>query len=238
MNELRTLLLSTFIVLLCHQSFGESPKKRTLRGKVVKTNKELLLPEELGTVIEKAYLQDLRKADPIRYKPLKDIEILSKLKRKSLDVSLKLENLDRGALNNDVEFSVFSDGGVIDLYPYPSKIISGRFLVKFNVHFPESMLNDDKNLRDKVRVYFISNSRIRTIGRKSVGSGCNKFSDMTGYFKSKVYKKGIMVDTFNDMHVSTLAGTFYFMFSHGDELMITAVSFIDSKKMDYQCRKI
>ncbi len=118
----------------------------------------------------------------------------------------------------------------VDLANY-IKLDKGTFILTFK---PDLEIKPEQ-----MKVYFISRSKIRkSIVGQSLGSGCNKFYDVTDYFRNIILKEGIEINVTEGRHISLLGGHFIFLASQeGAIRALTQITFIDSVHPQYLCNE-
>lgn len=146
-------------------------------------------------------------------------------KLSSLKVTLQEKNF--GVLKKpSTVFSLARGGNVFDMQDLVG-VNRGTFYIKFDL---SEELNDPG-----LKVYFISNSKKRRMGDEIIGSGCGRYFDLTKNFNSKFVKTPFPVNTTKERHLSTLGGTFLFVVKKEDQILLSQVTFTDSKMSHLLC---
>ena len=118
-------------------------------------------------------------------------------------------------------------GGEIDLKDYV-QLKNGSFY--FVVEFMPEVEKLDR------RVFFLSNSPQRKIGKETLGAGCENYYDVSKAFADAVKGDGFLINTRDGRHVSALGGTYFFAASHEGQLHLAALTIKDSNYKKLSCR--
>ncbi|MEZ4873818.1 MAG: hypothetical protein R2827_16580 [Bdellovibrionales bacterium] len=203
-------------------------------GKIFQSNKNIELPQEVISYIEAKYLEDVKRQDEVRAGSMSDAELIVKFRRQILDVSVLFKNIN-DFFEKPIFFDLNQGGGGIDLHQYLGTKPPGKFNLRIIAKKPEDVPSLEE-FQKHFRVIFISNSKKRDGGSVPWGVGCDKFLDITGYFKSSIMnEKGIILSTVDDQHVSALAGRFLIFYTQQNDVFMSLVSFYDRSKPDLQC---
>ena len=104
---------------------------------------------------------------------------------------------------------------------------NGSFYVVFKQEF-----QDEKH---ESKIYFVSNSRKRSIDGKVYGAGCKSFLDVSHFFHQASKSEGFLVNTTRNRHIAVLNGTFVFVLERDGLQYLSQITFIDSKHLELQC---
>lgn len=88
-----------------------------------------------------------------------------------------------------------------------------------------------------VRVYFLSNSEQRKLGKETYGAGCDHYYDISSAFKSMMSKEGFLINTTDQRHISALGGTYFFVIDDGQKLHLARLTVKDSRYPLLQCKR-
>lgn len=148
---------------------------------------------------------------------------------KTLPISVSLTSEKKGVLkdqNTLVQMAGF--GGDFELSEFVGDNVRGFFNLKLNFDI-------DKDQVKKIKVFYLSASKKRRIFGETVGNGCDLFMDLTDYFQSNVFSKGLKLHSGQARHVSTLAGKYYFVLQEANSVNISQLTIKDSKKAEFEC---
>ena len=96
----------------------------------------------------------------------------------------------------------------------------------------DSGLNADLG---SLKVYFLSNSKRRSVAGEGFGSGCGKYMDVTKFFKKVLNRTSLKLNATEARYISVIAGTFYFILIKDDVLHMGSTSFEDTRYPDLHC---
>jgi hypothetical protein len=182
-------------------------------------------PRELIKEIEKWYVDSERQRDPQRAGT--DLEVLGTLKRKLMDLEVRLRPKSGEALEQGKRFRLPTGGGTIDLGDYV-KGDKGGFWVKMAIGKPiEGMTG--------LRVFYVSEARRRSVRGEDVGAGCGKLAEMTTWFNGAHHKRDLDVYMADQRFVSVLAGTWLFVALAKSEMLLGSITFTDSRYPHLLC---
>ncbi len=135
---------------------------------------------------------------------------------------------NKGVLKgHNVALSFAAGGGELDLHDFVQPL-RGSFFVAFE--FLPAIPNAD------TKVFFLSNSVVRKLGSDTVGSGCDKYFDLTKTIASAMKKNGFLVNTSDQRHVSALVGTYVFVSTYDGKLHLASLTIHDEEHRALQCR--
>jgi hypothetical protein len=218
-GNFRFLILTSFLMLI---AIGCEKKTKTWKDyEVTRVDRTRPLADEAETKIPRSLWEKIQ-GFVEKKKETGEIPIVFK------PVSVYLLEKNQGILRNgSVVVEIGQAGGEIDLSDFV-QARNGSFF--FVVDFvPEFELANR-------RVYFLSNSIERTKGTDALGTGCNSYFDVTSAFNQALKSEGFLVNTFENRHVSALAGTYFFTAVHDGNLYIGSFSIKDSTRPELQCR--
>ncbi len=230
---IKTLIIVSIFIIT---SYGVCSSAKPIEGKIFESYKNLSLPKSMIKTIETLYLESFKTKDTVRVREQSDAEILVKLKRKSLKTTIRFVPVDKAPLSDPIRFNLPLGGGVIQLGEHINSKVSGRFKVFFDISLGEKVSVDVEDFKKNMRVYFLGNSKKRYIKKIKLGSGCYSYHDVTQFFNKTVHAEGLLVDSENLSHVSTLAGQFVFVFPNLEDLHLAVIKFTDSQNRNLLCR--
>ncbi len=216
-------------------------------GRLLRSDKEVMVPMELIAHLEKLYVQAYRLQYP--KDPRKDYEISLRIPRRLIGINLELENVVGRALRANLEFSLPESGAVIDLDDtFPGRPGDVRLLWRWPIPKVEAIgLNH--------HVFFIpaykpslatANPVVRT---SSVGgptppspaasfltqSQCGKVLDLSKYYREVVWSSGLSLTSASGDFVSVLGGTFVFAYITHEIFSLTSVTFESPSNRSRRC---
>jgi hypothetical protein len=143
--------------------------------------------------------------------------------------SFYLVEKNRGIVKHgDHELVFEKGGGTLDLADFLSDQ-KGSFYVAMR-----PQLELDKN--DKLRVFYLSNSRRLNIDGEVHGGGCDKYMDVTQFFNERMKKEGVLANTTKQRHVGLLVGTYFFAVSIKGKLYLSQLTVKDSRFKKLHCQ--
>jgi hypothetical protein len=157
--------------------------------------------------------EDLLKKKP----PLDPIAITVYLIEKTPDVL--------GGQNYELNYP--PGGGLLDYRVFVPESKDGTFFIK--IKYGSEM--DAK----ETRIYYLSNAKIREVDGKPLGNGCDRYFDITHYWKKSMDGEGLMLNTKNFRHISVTAGTLFFVAPYRGKLRISHLSLKDTRHRDLLC---
>lgn len=136
---------------------------------------------------------------------------------------------NKGVLKgHNTALSFIAGGGELDLGEFVEPL-RGSFYIAFEF-LPTIEKADTK-------VFFLSNSVQRKLDGENVGSGCDKYFDLTGSFAHAMKKDGFLLNTSDQRHVSALAGTYVFASVYDGKLHLASLIIRDDAHRALQCRR-
>ncbi len=141
-------------------------------------------------------------------------------------VKVRLREKNSGVLKApEILLEFPKGGGEVDLASYLGKV-PGTFFIFFEL---------DREKEDLLKVFYVSKARKRRLNDGIWGLGCKKYLDLTGFYNREIFKHGIKVNTTRNRHASVVGGHFIFSSSNSKRLILTQVSFKDSKAPELFC---
>jgi len=235
---------SMIFFLGCHHKEAVEKIKKT-EVDLTRGDDDFVTPAALWKTLEAAY-PDLTQIAPPTEKE-------SKEEKKEEKKEPKKEDKKEGAKKTDSEeeelfkrrptvdplaFSVFlteKTAGILKEPSYELKFGRGGGSFDYRDYLPE-----DKNgtffLKVKYaeeldpkfgKIYYLSNSK--------AGSGCNKYFEVTKYWKDAMKHDGLVLNTSDFRHIDFTAGTFFFVSPFGGKLRLGHLSIKDSRHPDLLC---
>jgi hypothetical protein len=130
-----------------------------------------------------------------------------------------------GGQSYDLKYPV--GGGILDYRGFVPETKDGTFFMK--VDFAKEM--DPKEMR----VFYLSNAKIRQLGDKPLGNGCGRYFDITDYWKNAMKGEGLVLNTSGNRHISITAGTLFFVAPVMGKLRIAHLLIKDPRHRDLHC---
>ena len=143
-------------------------------------------------------------------------------------ITVRLIEKNKGILTDghaEIEFG--PGGGELDLREFLQAGKNGSFYLV--VDFAPEVEKKDR------KVYFLSNGIKRKRGSETLGAGCDAYFDVSTGFDKAMRTTGLLVNTTDGRHVSTLAGTFFFSALHQGKLQLASLTVTDSSHRSLQC---
>ena len=231
-DKLFIIFLVGTLCFACSKKFDPKNYQPVVSQMPMRSDKDVKAPTVLIDKIEKDYLLNYKKLHPDS--TLTDAQILAAIPRKylSFDVYIRPAS-NKLAFSDTIHIPFARGGGYVDF----STIVTGRvgsFYLNMLFNWQEMKLEEED--LNSMKIYFLSHSLRRQIDGESWGSGCNKFLELTHFFKKKVVKKGLLLNATEQRYLSSLAGIFYFVLIKQSELFLATVTFEDSRYKDWMCK--
>lgn len=205
-------------------------------GRVLGSIRDLKIPKPLVKQMEGEYIKSFRLYDSVRASALSESEIMLNSDRKYLIIKVEVFDEGSGALVAPTRFVMPRGGGIIDLAPLvTSKRANFRVKIQIDVDPQDQHQLDVPSL---IRAYYVSGAKVKEYPEDIYGAGCNKFMDLTQFYKNQFSKNGIEVNTTDDRYISVLAGSYFFLLAHQEILYLGAIKFINSKRKDLLCPEV
>ena len=130
-----------------------------------------------------------------------------------------------GGRNFQLQFG--KGGGELDL----QKLVADKFgSFYFVLRLPEEF----KELPSKV--FFLSNTKERTVEGEKLGAGCSKFMDVTSFFNKTLSRDGILLNTTDARHLAAVGGTFFVAVPGGGKVKLAQLTVTDGRFRSLFCR--
>lgn len=195
-------------------------------AQVAKSDKDIVIPKPLVEIIKNQFEKEASA-------PMSEAGAelsAAVIPRKYLGLKIMMTPKTAGVLAEPIRFDLPRGGAIIDFSEWISATSSGSFFLKVQVE-----AEGDPAAAEKVKVYFFSRSRKRTVDEEEMGAGCNKYMDLTQFYQKTLSRDGVRANTTDQRHLSLLAGTFYFIYSAPDALHLASLTFEDPRYPSIQC---
>ena len=196
-------------------------------GSIYKSDKDAPIPRQLVSMLEQDYINTYREEN--QDSALTDIQLRLQVPRRLLQINVFLREKTPGTLSESMRFSLPQGGASVDL---ADVVNEGKGV--FHVDFGFGDLTPEQ--KEKVRVFFVSNSKRFDVHGKTFGGGCGKFFDITSYFHKTIRVQGLELAAADFRYLGQLLGSFFFTFSEPDALFVGSASFVDSRYQDSHCQ--
>jgi hypothetical protein len=234
----------------CHRKAPEKVLRTTVD--LTRGDDDFVLPEALWKTLETAYPDLTEIAPPTTAKEEKE-EKKEEKKEKKEEAKEAKKDAKAGIVKADTEddemfkrrptvdplsFSIFltektsgvlsepsyelkfgHGGGSFDYKDYLPEDKNGTFFLK--VKYGEEM---DPKLK---KVFYLSNAKS--------GSGCNKYFEITKYWKDAMKHDGLVLNTSGFRHIDFTAGTFFFVSPAKGKLRLGHLTIKDSRHPELLC---
>lgn len=135
-------------------------------------------------------------------------------------IKVYLVEKNRGVLSGGhTEILYGPGGGELDLKDFMGAKNGSFYLA---VEFMPEVENVER------RIFHLSNSVVRTVGKETLGSGCNTYFEVSKGFEKAMQKDGLLLNSTDKRHLSALAGTLFFAANHEGKLHLAALTVKDS----------
>ena len=204
-------LLGPACVFAAESELKEVPARQSSR--------DVKLPTALVARIERDYrtfLQEQKVGDP------------EAIKRTLLNVSVELTQEKPVALHESVRIMTPLGGGVIDLEDFVTPL-RGEYRARINAALEKG------ETPENLRVFFVSHAKSRRIAGEDYGAGCNRFMEITSFFKKKMKSSGFELYTADQRDLAVLGGTFVLASFDKEALHVGGVTFTDSRYPGEMC---
>ena len=221
MARVRPIVLAMALLMLpaCRSDHSVNFDMAVIDGHAKMANRDVKVPRELIKEIEQWFIETERTRDPTRAGT--DLEVLATLKRQLLNLEVVLLPKSGGALEQGVKFKLPTGGGTIDLADYISGT-HGSFWVKM------ALGREIEGLAG-LKVFFLSESRRRTVLGEEIGSGCGRLAEMSTWFARDHSGGALDVYIADQRYVSVLAGTWLFAALAKNGLHLGTITLTDSR---------
>jgi hypothetical protein len=211
-------------------------KERFKQVNLKTQEQKLEIPSDLWDLIESMYSGE-NALRPVGEKVESKIPFYSIIKKRSkvqtplkyMDLKVRLIENNYGTLGRkDYQLNYPLGGGLLDFANYV-KVEEGSFRIEVEMGL-------DTTDAEQFRVFYWGNGKRRKIDGDVFGSGCKNVHELTGFFKTKVFVRGLAATTHRRKYVTTLAGTYVFVVKKGGALYISQLTMQDSRYGFLQCR--
>jgi hypothetical protein len=154
----------------------------------------------------------------------------SKMKMKFFPLDVYLVEKTEGILRGK-NYKVVGneEGNIVDLAQLLNTEIRGTFYLSMEFPWEE--------WPEKYKVYFVPWVRSVEVEGKTFGLGCNRFLDLTSYFKSDISGPGIALNTTDLRYLFSASGVYLIIYPGEEEMHIGHVSINDSRYDKFTCAK-
>lgn len=198
-------------------------------GPIEKTDKNIRVPRALAHVIEEEYLEAVvEKGEGHDNASELRAQLLAEVPRLFFDLRIQIADPDQRTLHHPYEFLFPKGGGLIEL----SSVLEeerGKFWLRVDLSHNEI---ENWNL---LRVFYISDSQSRTLGKEKLGAGCSKVIEISKYFRDVMMRDGVKAYVTEGRYLSLLAGTYVLLLVESKKMYLSTFSLRDSRYPDYQC---
>ncbi|MCH2532904.1 MAG: hypothetical protein MK008_00510 [Bdellovibrionales bacterium] len=225
----------TILILQLNLAFASENKSQDkfIDGKIIDSEKGIKIPKSLMNEIHDLYYQQMLSYDPVRTEASTKQEVVKQLKRKFLEVKAYLFDDVQGQLISSTRLVMPRGGGVVDLKQVLPQIEKLWFRLKIELSLKDT---DEKIISSKhFKVFFVSNQKKRNVDYKEYGMGCNKYVDITSYFKQIIANKGMVLPFADQKYISVAGGAFIFAYTQAENLYLGSLGVYDSRYADLQC---
>lgn len=207
------------ISVLLGSSCGFAAESELKEVPARQSSRDVKLPTALVARIERdyrAFLQEQKAGE------------IEAIKRTLLNVSVELTQEKTVALHESVRVLTPLGGGVIDLEDFVTPL-RGEY------HARIIATSEKGDPPANLRVFFISHAKARRIGGEDYGAGCNRFMEITSFFKKKMKSSGFELYTADQRDLAVLGGTFVLASFDKEALRVGGVTFTDSRYSGEMC---
>ncbi len=238
----------------CHRS-DSNKEMKLVEHDMSRATIDIELPTSLWDRIETVYKVTSSKAKEESKKEKKgeskgevkvegdsdDSLLLEDVSKEYVPISVRLSEKpdNKGILQaHDHQLYYGAGGGVLDLADFVENRRGSYYL---KVEFAKTKTEETNEAavkdfsKESIRVFYLSNSRRRKWGGKIVGSGCNKYYDITSFFEKSMKGNGLLLNTTDHLDVTSTAGSFFFAVQLNKTLYISQLSVKDSRFNSLQC---
>lgn len=213
-NLLALVLAAVFVWTAAAEDDGD-----WISGFAKHTDKDNPIPRELASKLENDYKIATKDPKEEHEKPMI---------RHLLVVDTELTQSKLRALKGPTRLLTAPGGGTVDLADYVTPL-KGLFRMKIKLE------NDHHELQNPSHVYFISQSKERTVGEEKYGAGCGKYFDITSFFNAKMARGGFELYSADQRYLNVVRGTFVFVSYAPDALQLASLTFYDSRYTAWDC---
>lgn len=150
------------------------------------------------------------------------------IRRALLNVRADLKQKRPGALHENARVVTPLGGGVVDLGDLVTPV-RGAFSMKIEAS------REHGGTPENMKVFFVSRAKQRIVGGDEYGAGCDKWMDITGYFKKLMGRDGFQLYTADQRYLSVVGGTFVIVGYSKEAIEVGSISFTDSRYPQVLC---
>ena len=211
---------------------GGHENKKYIKGISKGSIKDFRIVKSLGREMSKEFIASYKNFDAVRSSGMSNSEILVNANHKYLSMQVILDDDHSGALKGPTQFTLPRGGGGIDFAEYV-KTKRANFKLRIKVFVDDE---NSKEIINGLKVYFVSNAPIKKRSDALYGAGCNKYLDISSFFKKSLSGAGLVLNTTEQRYLGVVGGTFYLIYARNNELYLGAIKFYDSRYPDELCR--
>lgn len=183
------------------------------------SSRDVKVPTALVAKVEKDYDAYLTKEGVINK---------GSIRRALLNVRADLQQKRRAALHEDARVVTPLGGGVVELSDLITPV-RGAFAMKIVA------TRESGGEPENMKVFFVSRSKNRSINGEQFGAGCNKWMDITGFFKKAMAREGFQLYTADQRYLSVIGGTFVIVGYSKEAIEVGSITFTDSRYSEVLC---
>lgn len=187
---------------------------------------DFLAPVEMKKQVDKIFFDHIvmpKDADSSENK------VFLEVPKRFFSFRLKVVEESRGSIGGEnFEIQFPKGGGVLDFADLP---LADAGLISLHWEFPDEMSQDKK-----MRVFYLSNARTRSVEGQKYGAGCKSFFDITDFFFKENGREGIRLNLAKGRHVTVMAGTYVFAQPVNDALLLAQLIIKDDRYRPFHCR--
>lgn len=195
--------------------------------RMVSANQEVQLPTKLWEELEAVYRPAIFDKAAVEDAGESKAKLESPKEFFSFHIYLKEKTPGVLVNRNGFDLTFPTAGGMLDFQEFVQQK-RGSFYLGFR---PDIELKEE----DILKVFYFSNSKSVKLGGELHGAGCNKYMDLTEYFRGKVAKEGILLNTTEGRHAVLMAGTYFFATSLKGKLFLSQLTVRDSRFKKLMC---
>ncbi len=218
------------VLLLCLSSHAEehsvardTERLAELTDHAARTSsRDVTVPRALVARVEKDYDAFLTHLGVINKLPYK---------RTLLNVRAELKQKREGALHENARVVTPLGGGVVDLAELVTPL-RGAFTARIVGS------REDGGSLDNMRVFFVSRAKERSISGENYGAGCDKWMEITSFFKKVMKGDGFQLYTADQRYLSVIGGTFVLIGFAKEAIAVGSISFTDSRYPQVMCDQV
>ncbi len=97
-------------------------------------------------------------------------------------------------------------------------------------------LDEEVGASDNLKVFYLSNAKAAKIDGAEYGAGCDKYMDITTFYRKKIMRHGVEVNSTDLRYLRVLAGSYFFVLNKNDSLYLAQLKIKDSRFKEIHCR--